>query len=96
MTIERMLVLSTGNLTERTCNHFLPDMCSTLPLGIIPWEKGDYGWFICVPMYKDVVKADVPEDLGACMKLAYDESCNWIMFDRDADGSAHDLPYYDW
>ena len=79
--IESMLVLSTGNLTEATCNRWLPE-CD-----YPAYEKSEYGWFVYVvePDY------DLPADLLACMALARDRHCCWIMFDRDASASA-ELP----
>lgn len=83
--IESMLVLSTGNLTEATCNRWLPS--SDYPV----FEKSEYGWFVYVVEPDD----DLPPDLLACMTLARERHCCWIMFDRDAP-AAVELPSYDW
>lgn len=50
--IERMLVLSTANVTAETCNIYL----HTAPFAA--FEKGDYGWFV-------YVATDLPDDLPA-------------------------------
>jgi hypothetical protein len=83
--IESMLVLSTGNLTEATCNRWLPTS------GYPAFEKPEFGWFVYVGEPDD----DLPVDLLACMALARDRRCCWIMFDRDAPPAA-ELPRYDW
>ena len=58
--IEPMLVLSTGNLTEATCNRWLPQ-CD-----YPAFEKSEFGWFVYVVEPDD----DLPADLLACMALA--------------------------
>lgn len=83
--IEPMLVLSTGNLTEATCNRWLPQ-CD-----YPAFEKSEFGWFVYVVEPDD----DLPADLLACMALARDRHCCWIMFDHDAPPAA-ELPRYDW
>lgn len=83
--IEPMLVLSTGNLTFETCNHWMKQSDHAV------FEKGEYGWFVYVGEPGD----DIPADLHACMMFARRLRCCWILFDRDAPMSA-DLPAYDW
>ena len=83
--IEPMLVLSTGNLTFETCNHWLKQSDHAV------FEKGDCGWFVCVGEPGD----DFPADLRAFMAIARQRRCCWIMFDRDVPASA-ELPHYDW
>ena len=83
--IEPMLVLSTGNLTFETCNHWLKQSDHAV------FEKGEYGWFVYVGEPGD----DFPADLLACITLARQRRCCWIMFDRDAPAAA-ELPSYDW
>ncbi len=84
--IEPMMVLSTGHLTFDTCNRWLKQADHAV------FEKGDYGWFIYVI---ERGEDDMPADLGACMELARQLRCAWIMFDRDAP-EVDQLPSYDW
>ena len=84
--IEPMLVLSTGHLTEETCNLFLADYEGPA------WRKGDYGWFVYVP---EDVDDELPPDLTACLALAREKGAFWIMFDRD-EAQVDELPAYDW
>lgn len=79
--ITKMLVISTGHLTEETCNS-----------GKIGYEKGEYGVFVWVPPEVD---EDAPQDLRVCHHLARINDCDWLMFDRDAD-TVDELPLYDW
>ena len=84
--IEAMLVLSTGHLTEETCNLFLADYHGPA------WRKGDYGWFVYVPEDED---RELPPDLTACLALARAKGAFWVMFDRD-EVQIDDLSTYDW
>jgi hypothetical protein len=86
MTLEipTMMVLSTGHLTESTCNEWLHEA----PFAV--YEKDGYGWFISVP---DDVDQNWPSSLLDCLELAREENCGWIMFDLDGP-IIEDLPYY--
>lgn len=84
--IERMLFLSTANLTPETCNVYL----RTAPFAA--FEKGDYGWFVHVAT--DLPDA-LPADLADCFEVARRDGVEWIMLDRDAQEHP-DLPAYDW
>ena len=89
--IARMMVLSTGHLTERTRNTWIKEEC--------PWacfEKGEYGWFMYVCDDMGICEApDVPIELRSALHVARLRGCEWIMFDRDGP-EIEDLPYYDW
>ncbi len=84
--IEPMLVLSTGHLTEETCNLFLAEYEGPA------WRKGDYGWFIYVT---EDAESELPPDLAACLALARAKGAFWVMFDRD-EAQVDELPAYDW
>ncbi|MCI1271665.1 MAG: hypothetical protein LKM31_10810 [Sphingobium sp.] len=84
--IERMLVLSTANVTAETCNVYL----HTAPFAA--FEKGDYGWFVYVPID---LPDDLPADLAGCFDVASRAGVDWIMLDRDAQEHPG-LPAYDW
>lgn len=87
--IARMLVLSTGHLTNGTCNKRLPGDAA---LGVVgAYEKAGYGWFVHVG---DSSK-ELSVDLAACLDFARRRGVDWVMFDRD--GPQIDaLPYYAW
>lgn len=87
MTIESMLVLSTGHLEHGTCTQWL----DTAPFAA--FTKADYGWFVFVP--EDLGEDPMPPDLLVCCQLAHARGCEWIMFDRDAP-ALDTLPVYDW
>lgn len=84
--IERMLVLSTANVTAETCNVYL----HTAPFAA--FEKGDYGWFVYVAID---LPDDLPADLAGCFDVASRDGVDWIMLDRDAQEHPG-LPAYDW
>lgn len=91
--ITNMLVLSTGHITDDTADYL------EHPEGteIISYRKGDYGWFVNVEDDLDDEKMeDQPADLVACKRLARQNGCNWIMFDRDGPAEKDLLPYYVW
>lgn len=84
----KMLALSTGHLTEKTCN-----MLGNIE-GIIGYNKGGYGWFVYVPEYLNEL-GHIPADIYACLKLALEGKYDWIMFDRDVE-VINELPVYEW
>jgi hypothetical protein len=85
--IENMLALSTGHLTEQTCNVFMHEWQGPR------WEKSEYGWFVYVD--EAVAKDDLPEDLAECLAFAMINECHWLMFDCDGTEIVG-LPLYDW
>ncbi|MBN9142355.1 MULTISPECIES: DUF5983 family protein [unclassified Novosphingobium] len=74
--IESLLALSTGHLTEQTCNLYLP----TAPFSA--FEKGEVGWFIYAT---DDPPKDIPADLAQCILHARHLGCAWLMFDSHYD-----------
>ena len=84
--IAKMLVLSTAHLSEDDCNIWLHERSGA-------YQKGDYGWFVHVPdpQLKGVYEASLYE----CMRHAWANCCDWIMFDRDGP-IIEGLPTYDW
>jgi hypothetical protein len=85
MTLEitKMLVISTGHLTEDTCNNWQS--------GTRFFDKGEWGFFANVGDEDE----DLPSDLRSCMALARANECDWIMFDCDGP-LLKELPYYEW
>lgn len=83
--IAKMLVLSTGHLTEDACNRYLDDVDA--------YRKGEYGWFVYAPGFQHF--DDVPLSLLDCLGYAQDLGCDWIMFDCDGP-SVDGLTYYEW
>ena len=89
MVISKMLELSTMHLTYKTCT--LMDggkfRIAEYPCGYFvyadPWQI----------KHEDV--SDYPKDLLACIKLALEYDCTYIIFDSDVE-PIEDLPIYDW
>jgi hypothetical protein len=84
--IEPTLVLSTANITEKTCNEYL------WQAPFATYEKGEYGWWVYVP---EDGPENLPADLVPCFELARQHNCCWIMFDCDAPEDSS-LPLFDW
>lgn len=73
--IETMLVCSTGNLMQATCDAATD---GELLVMTIPHE---YGFIVHVP---DDDEITLPDDLAAAFVEARKVGCTWINFDRDA------------
>jgi hypothetical protein len=108
MSIEKMLVLSTGHLTEKTANaldHFAfvkrPGRPTLMPGWLvrpIVYPHGEYGWLI--PVVGDIsddhtIRAHLPAELLDCIIKAEDAECSWLLFDRDAD-RIDGLHFFEW
>ena len=99
--IDKMLVLSTAHLREKTCNEWLPKAGTHHAVTVYP--KGEYGWFIWCGDTEHGFQFEkpgadapaVPNELLAAMAFAAEHGCNWISFDRDADQVA-ELVVFDW
>jgi hypothetical protein len=91
MNIEKMLVLSTAHITEKT-----KDWLEQLPEAFIVYPKEEYGFFI--PLWEGILKekkGEIPNELHNIMVYAKKKDCDWIMLDRDA-FIIDDLPLYEW
>ena len=89
--IERMLVLSTAHITQQTSELLAADAMGEL----VVYPKNGYGFFVLVPTEESQTVSDCTEDLQACMALAKESGCQWLMLDRDAE-TIETLPTYDW
>lgn len=95
--ISKCLTLSTAHITEVTSAQ-LESEAKTNKLGISVYLKEGYGFWIFCPddlvlQYESGLY--IPEDLWACMSLAYENGCNWLCL--DCDGLQTDkLPVYEW
>lgn len=88
--IRKVLGLSTGHVTEKTCNllNREPEE-NNLCLSVYPFE---YGYFVfigglqieCDKIVYDDAPMDLPKDLEDCIKLALKNSCEWLQLDCDA------------
>jgi hypothetical protein len=105
-TVLSYLDLSTGNLTEQTCNEWLPMVMNTTSSNVIAYPKGEYGYFVHVSEDLDELEddpsasteydfKDVPADLLGVLVYARAHGCQWVQFDRDGDVN-EDLPHFDW
>ncbi|WNC17938.1 hypothetical protein [Brevibacillus brevis] len=89
--ITKVLELSTAHISEETNGLIEQDV-----LGIVAYEKAEYGWLLLVPQddYEEETRS-LPDDLKAIFDLAQEHDCVWVMLDRD--GYMYDsLPVFDW
>lgn len=87
--ITKMLVLSTGHLTDTACNEFFQSNRG-------PWyEKDPFGWFVNVETLNNDCEQDLPLSIEDCLEYAINLDCNWVMFDRDGP-LVEELTQYDW
>jgi len=89
MTILKMLDLSTAHVSKETAQMLDDDRLSDF---VVPYQKGDFGWFIWVP---PVEHEGVPADLRAVLAYARTQQCDWVMLDCDAE-TIDNLPSFDW
>lgn len=91
--INKILTLSTGHLTNKTCNTWLPQMIEST--AIPAYEKGEFGWLVFAwSDSSSLDEPDYPNDLRVCLAFAQEHDCLWVNF--DADGPIVDgLPVYE-
>ena len=83
--ISKMITLHPAHLSGQTY-HLL--RCDAV-MGVITYQKNEthgpeeYGVFVYIQ--GDWADHEVPEDLRACIELAREDGCDWIMFDYDAE-----------
>jgi len=67
--------------------------------GLVVYEMDEYGWMIYVndEYLQTTVRpmTEFSEGFLQAIKLAQDNSCEWLRFDRDAD-TVEELPEYEW
>lgn len=95
MAINQYLDLSTGHITDRTCNVWASrnpyPVVATYPCGVI----------VAVPSELPEQHPDtprnimIPEDLKRVIEYARSKGCALIRFDSDGD-FIDELPSYDW
>lgn len=78
--IEKLLLLSTGHLTEKTTRNALAAPTDSWPCsgGPIP-----YGWFVYA--HDENVGDQIPADLWRCMVFARGLGCEYVKFDCDVE-----------
>jgi hypothetical protein len=92
--IGKYLDLSTAHLTPAT-RGLLDEAPDHLPTTMK--HPGGYGWMVYVAEGAAIGKEeeeDFPPDLLACLNLAREHDCGWMLIDTDAD-TIPGLPTYD-
>lgn len=95
METHKLIVLSTAHVSDSTRallekdgreDEFSPPLVNC-------YQKGDWGWFVHVPVEDD--EDDAPEDMRAIYGFARSHGAAWLMFDCDAE-PIDALPVFDW
>jgi len=86
--IQKMLVLSTCHVTEKTAKAMEEKSVeSSLPY--------DFGFFVHVPTHARDIPANTPSDLEFLLGYGRGLGCDWIRLDN-AGPERDDLPKWDW
>ena len=80
MDITKCLTISTSHITKQT-----GEMLDLEPfddvLGLVVYNKGDYGWWIYIGDDSASIPKDLPLDLMACICEAFTNNCQWLCLD---------------
>lgn len=91
--ITRMLTINTAHIKEETAEKIDE-------FDLVTFDKVNFGWFIYIPTEKEDVMEiledkNIPDDLVDCIRLAWENNCNWLCLDRDA-SEFDELETYEW
>ncbi|WCK57340.1 hypothetical protein PP175_29560 (plasmid) [Aneurinibacillus sp. Ricciae_BoGa-3] len=92
--IVKTLELSTAHVSEATTKWIDASIHDSSVL--VVYDKSEFGWFIKVPNFSIEQTQElnlVPKDLLGILKMAYDNDCQWVMFDYIAN-EIEGLPVY--
>jgi hypothetical protein len=100
----KTVVLSTAHI-EPVTSKLLLEHCeenAVDTLSLIVFQKSVYGFFIVVPdnpadpeNTDPIDLSELPKDLMGILEYAWENLCEWVMLDRDAE-IIEELPTYDW
>ena len=95
--MRRFLDLSTGHISEATCNFLNLQYQIGSPVCIVDQHgpDGEHGYWVWVTGEDSPAFEKLPPDLRAVMSYARVRQCDWICFDRDAP-QLPGLPFFDW
>lgn len=95
MEITRMLTISTAHISRETAATLdFDDDTLAWECCISIYKKENYGWLIYASD-AETEDPDMPDDLGACIRLARKNDCEWLCLDCDGE-ILETLPTYDW
>lgn len=99
--VDRVLVISTGHVSEQTAKWLsaAPSAAPERP-PVMYWEEGRcwrwIGWQVWVPDTREDDSSPAQyADLSAVLDFARDLGCRWVRFDCDAD-VLPELPKFNW
>ena len=95
--VRRILTLSTSHIKQETAD-WLDDECEFARYLIVDYKE-DCGWWIYMTddLFEkiNIPQFEIPEDLIACLHVAYNNKCEWLALDRDVN-TVNYLPVYKW
>lgn len=90
----KMLALSTAHVSKDTA-ELMDANCVASQV----YQKAEYGWFMAVPRnafeMERIPKDAYSPELYNCLKFAYEQGFDWVMFDRDVEPIS-ELETFDW
>lgn len=89
--IEKILVLSTAHISRATAERLETNEIE----GIYARQNDEYGWFIPLVDLDEVERAAVPYELLACLNLAREHDCAWLLLDESGE-TVPLLDRFDW
>lgn len=89
MEFYKMMIISSGHVSKKTASLLDEDN-----VGVIVYDKKNYGWFIVVSDWQDV-ELPIPDDLKQCLAYAENCGCDWLCLDCDGE-QCLELPFYNW
>lgn len=91
--IYKYLDISTAHIKQET-DKFLRRQAENEYGDLIVYSK-ECGYFICVPYDLDEIEMFIPDDLAACLGLAIENDCYWLVLDAGAE-VIDELETYEW
>ena len=88
-------MLSTAHMTQAD-SELMPYASEVT--GLVSYEMDEYGWLIYVNdefLNNTSNLSDFSDSFRQAIKLAQDNGCEWLRFDRDAD-TVDELPEHEW
>ncbi len=98
MQIEKMIVISTGHLTEKVAEILDEAAMDAPPYCELEWAPAftrDHGWLFHVPKLEDMLETDPPECLRNIFAFARAAGCDWVMLDSDGE-RVEGMPWHEW
>lgn len=91
--ITKCLTVSTAHVKPATMVQLALEKCRN-KMGLVVYDKGEYGFWVYIPEYIDEFASSIPQDLMDCLNLARKNGCEWLCLDSGAE-IVDELPNYE-